>query len=82
MRNVSQSISDWPKVLSEVYLCTAPGGYVELAESGCTCHTLSLAIGYTLLTINATPSRYPLRRPHDGHGRFLQSQRRPSNQSA
>lgn len=48
MRNVSQSISDWPNVLSEVYRCTAPGGYVELAESGCACYTLSLAIGYTL----------------------------------
>ncbi|KAF8542007.1 S-adenosyl-L-methionine-dependent methyltransferase [Trichophaea hybrida] len=34
-RNLVQSIGDWPKYMSEVYRCTKPGGYVELAELGC-----------------------------------------------
>ena len=33
-RNVSQSISNWPKLMDEIYACTTPGGYVELAETG------------------------------------------------
>ncbi|KAF8533825.1 putative TAM domain methyltransferase [Trichophaea hybrida] len=34
LRNLAQSISDWPKLLSDVCRVTKPGGYVELAESG------------------------------------------------
>lgn len=32
IRNLAQAISDWPKLLSQAYECTAPGGYIELAE--------------------------------------------------
>ncbi|KAF8248364.1 S-adenosyl-L-methionine-dependent methyltransferase [Wilcoxina mikolae CBS 423.85] len=35
-RNIVQGISDWPKLMSEVFRCTKPGGYVELAELGST----------------------------------------------
>ncbi|KAF8245525.1 S-adenosyl-L-methionine-dependent methyltransferase [Wilcoxina mikolae CBS 423.85] len=34
VRNLVQSISDWPEVMSEIYRCTKPGGWVELAEAG------------------------------------------------
>ncbi|KAI5842829.1 S-adenosyl-L-methionine-dependent methyltransferase [Tricharina praecox] len=33
-RNISQSISDWPKLLKNIYRCTAPGGFVEVCEAG------------------------------------------------
>ncbi|CCX16289.1 Similar to tRNA1(Val) (adenine(37)-N6)-methyltransferase; acc. no. Q87SB8 [Pyronema omphalodes CBS 100304] len=33
-RNVSQAVGNWPKVMSEMYRCTKPGGYCELAELG------------------------------------------------
>ncbi|CCX09223.1 Similar to Demethylmenaquinone methyltransferase; acc. no. Q9RRT0 [Pyronema omphalodes CBS 100304] len=31
-RNLAQSIENWPKLLSQCYQVTKPGGYVELAE--------------------------------------------------
>ncbi|KAI5845348.1 S-adenosyl-L-methionine-dependent methyltransferase [Tricharina praecox] len=34
MRNLAQSISDWSRLMPEVYRCTKPGGWVELAEVG------------------------------------------------
>ncbi|KAF8543714.1 S-adenosyl-L-methionine-dependent methyltransferase [Trichophaea hybrida] len=34
LRNLAQSVTDWAKVMSEVYRCVKPGGYVELAELG------------------------------------------------
>ncbi|KAF8544212.1 S-adenosyl-L-methionine-dependent methyltransferase, partial [Trichophaea hybrida] len=33
-RNLAQAISDWPKLMGEIYRCTKPGGYVEVAELG------------------------------------------------
>ncbi|KAF8248379.1 S-adenosyl-L-methionine-dependent methyltransferase [Wilcoxina mikolae CBS 423.85] len=33
-RCLGQAITDWPTVMSEMYRCTKPGGYVELAEGG------------------------------------------------
>lgn len=33
-RNLAQSISDWKKLMGEIYRCTQPGGIVELAELG------------------------------------------------
>ncbi|KAI5787939.1 S-adenosyl-L-methionine-dependent methyltransferase [Pyronema domesticum] len=33
-RNLAQAISDWDNVMKEIYRCTKPGGYVELAELG------------------------------------------------
>ncbi|KAF8246596.1 S-adenosyl-L-methionine-dependent methyltransferase [Wilcoxina mikolae CBS 423.85] len=33
-RNLAQAISDWPKLMSQMYRTTKPGGYVELAELG------------------------------------------------
>jgi hypothetical protein len=35
VRNLSQSISDWPKLLAEVYKCAKPGGWVEIGDLGC-----------------------------------------------
>jgi len=32
-RNIAQSISAWPQLMAEMYKCTKPGGYVELAEN-------------------------------------------------
>ncbi|KAF8540767.1 S-adenosyl-L-methionine-dependent methyltransferase [Trichophaea hybrida] len=34
VRNLYQAIGNWPHVLSQIYRCTTPGGYVELAELG------------------------------------------------
>ncbi|KAF8544005.1 putative TAM domain methyltransferase [Trichophaea hybrida] len=34
LRNLAQAITDWPKVISQAYRVTKPGGYVELAENG------------------------------------------------
>ncbi|KAF8245759.1 S-adenosyl-L-methionine-dependent methyltransferase [Wilcoxina mikolae CBS 423.85] len=34
VRNLYQAIGNWPQLLSEIYRCTAPGGYIELAELG------------------------------------------------
>lgn len=34
IRNLAQSINDWPKLLSEAYRCLAPGGFIELSEMG------------------------------------------------
>ncbi|KAF8544207.1 S-adenosyl-L-methionine-dependent methyltransferase [Trichophaea hybrida] len=34
-RNLNQAVSNWPKLMREVYRCIKPGGYVELAELGC-----------------------------------------------
>jgi len=34
VRNLAQSITNWDLVLSEMYRCTKPGGYIELAELG------------------------------------------------
>ncbi|KAI5842817.1 S-adenosyl-L-methionine-dependent methyltransferase [Tricharina praecox] len=33
IRNLAQSISDWPRLMSQAYLAMVPGGYVELVES-------------------------------------------------
>lgn len=33
-RNIAPSISNWPKVMAEMYRCTKPGGWVELSEFG------------------------------------------------
>ncbi|KAF8249994.1 S-adenosyl-L-methionine-dependent methyltransferase [Wilcoxina mikolae CBS 423.85] len=32
IRNLTQAISDWPKLLNQAYNRTKPGGYIELAE--------------------------------------------------
>ncbi|KAI5819562.1 methyltransferase [Pyronema omphalodes] len=32
LRNVAQGIGKWDKVMGEVYRCTKPGGYAEMAE--------------------------------------------------
>lgn len=32
-RNLAQSISKWPELMKDMYRCTKPGGYVELAET-------------------------------------------------
>ncbi|CCX10657.1 Similar to Demethylmenaquinone methyltransferase; acc. no. Q72HI4 [Pyronema omphalodes CBS 100304] len=34
-RNIAQCISDWEKLMGQIYRCTKPGGYVELSELGC-----------------------------------------------
>lgn len=34
LRNLSQCIDDWDKLLAEVYRCTKPGGYAEMDEMG------------------------------------------------
>ena len=34
VRNLAQSISKWDKVMGEIFRCTEPGGFVELAELG------------------------------------------------
>ncbi|KAI5809429.1 S-adenosyl-L-methionine-dependent methyltransferase [Pyronema omphalodes] len=34
VRNVSQGITNWSKMMDEIYRCTTPGGHVELAEVG------------------------------------------------
>ncbi|KAF8246109.1 S-adenosyl-L-methionine-dependent methyltransferase [Wilcoxina mikolae CBS 423.85] len=34
VRNLAQAIENWPKLISEIYRSTIPGGYVELAECG------------------------------------------------
>ncbi|KAF8250010.1 S-adenosyl-L-methionine-dependent methyltransferase, partial [Wilcoxina mikolae CBS 423.85] len=39
LRNVAQGIGNWPKLMAEVYRCTKPGGYVELAEVSLPQHT-------------------------------------------
>ncbi|KAF8544016.1 S-adenosyl-L-methionine-dependent methyltransferase [Trichophaea hybrida] len=33
-RQINQGIRDWPKVVSQFYRCTKPGGYAELVEGG------------------------------------------------
>ncbi|KAA8902940.1 S-adenosyl-L-methionine-dependent methyltransferase [Sphaerosporella brunnea] len=33
-RNLFIGISDWPRLMKEIYRATAPGGYVELTEQG------------------------------------------------
>ncbi|KAF8544004.1 S-adenosyl-L-methionine-dependent methyltransferase [Trichophaea hybrida] len=33
-RCLGQAITDWPTMMSEMYRCTKPGGYVELSEGG------------------------------------------------
>ncbi|KAI5809436.1 S-adenosyl-L-methionine-dependent methyltransferase [Pyronema omphalodes] len=38
LRNITQGITDWPKLMAEVYRCTKPGGWVELAELGAIAH--------------------------------------------
>ncbi|KAF8245687.1 S-adenosyl-L-methionine-dependent methyltransferase, partial [Wilcoxina mikolae CBS 423.85] len=38
-RNLAQSIGNWEKYMSEMYRCTKPGGYCELAESGGTLYS-------------------------------------------
>ncbi|KAF8244986.1 S-adenosyl-L-methionine-dependent methyltransferase [Wilcoxina mikolae CBS 423.85] len=32
VRNLQQSIGDWPRLMTEIYRATKPGGWVELAE--------------------------------------------------
>ncbi|KAF8250346.1 S-adenosyl-L-methionine-dependent methyltransferase [Wilcoxina mikolae CBS 423.85] len=32
-RDLGQAVSDWPKLLSQAYRCTKPGGYIELSEA-------------------------------------------------
>ncbi|KAI5846699.1 S-adenosyl-L-methionine-dependent methyltransferase [Tricharina praecox] len=39
IRNLSQAVTKWEKVLSEAYRCTIPGGYIELAELGGVAHS-------------------------------------------
>ncbi|KAI5856821.1 S-adenosyl-L-methionine-dependent methyltransferase [Tricharina praecox] len=34
VRNLAASISDWPRMMSEIYRATKPGGYVEIGELG------------------------------------------------
>ncbi|KAI5820500.1 S-adenosyl-L-methionine-dependent methyltransferase [Pyronema omphalodes] len=34
-RNLNQAIASWPSVMSSMYTCCKPGGYVELAELEC-----------------------------------------------
>ncbi|KAI5793948.1 S-adenosyl-L-methionine-dependent methyltransferase, partial [Pyronema domesticum] len=33
-RNLAQAIDNWPQLMDQIYRCTVPGGYVELAECG------------------------------------------------
>ncbi|KAF8541093.1 TAM domain methyltransferase [Trichophaea hybrida] len=33
VRDLAQAVSDWPKLLSQAYRCTKPGGYIELSEA-------------------------------------------------
>ncbi|KAF8250369.1 S-adenosyl-L-methionine-dependent methyltransferase [Wilcoxina mikolae CBS 423.85] len=39
MRNLAQSIIDWPSLLSKAYTCTKPGGFTELCELGMIAHS-------------------------------------------
>ena len=39
VRNLAQSIRDWPRLMKEIYRCTKPGGYVELCELGMMFHS-------------------------------------------
>ncbi|KAF8250003.1 S-adenosyl-L-methionine-dependent methyltransferase [Wilcoxina mikolae CBS 423.85] len=39
MRNINQGISNWPKLMSQVFRCTKPGGYVELQELAASAHS-------------------------------------------
>jgi hypothetical protein len=34
-RNISQGICDWPTLMAQIYNCTKPGGWAQLAEIGC-----------------------------------------------
>ncbi|KAF8244075.1 S-adenosyl-L-methionine-dependent methyltransferase [Wilcoxina mikolae CBS 423.85] len=34
VRNISQAVSDWPRLLAQCHRCCKPGGYIELAEIG------------------------------------------------
>ncbi|KAI5855487.1 S-adenosyl-L-methionine-dependent methyltransferase [Tricharina praecox] len=39
VRNLGQCIDDWERLMSEIYQCTKPGGYIEWCELGGTCHS-------------------------------------------
>ncbi|KAF8245526.1 S-adenosyl-L-methionine-dependent methyltransferase [Wilcoxina mikolae CBS 423.85] len=38
-RNLAQAIENWPKLMSQIYRCTKPGGYCEIAELGLTLYS-------------------------------------------
>ncbi|KAF8543265.1 S-adenosyl-L-methionine-dependent methyltransferase [Trichophaea hybrida] len=45
IRNLAQAITNWPALLSEVYRCTKPGGFVEFAELGSVVHSDDNTLG-------------------------------------
>ncbi|KAF8544018.1 S-adenosyl-L-methionine-dependent methyltransferase [Trichophaea hybrida] len=68
LRNLVQAVTDWPKLLSQAYRCTAPGKCIELAELCCITHSDD----------GTMPETHSAKRFMDLLGAAMQKLRRPA----